>query len=204
MSSWTKILIVVIGLVLVAFAAEMYLYFGVQKGSVSNLIKSTPRPTPSALPEITTVEITGLALVGGLNLKDISKSQVAEWAKGDGVVTVPAYSGPLPTLSPLPSGSSPLERPTSVNILAGNFKSADKTSITLIQNGKDVMVRFSKGAMLWIKNQNKIELISVNKLDQLLTSGFFNSLVNLNDLILIPGVKVADSLTTSAYLVVFR
>ncbi len=209
MSSVTKILLGVFALITVVLGAEAYVFF---KPQLFPQTKRAPAPTLSSQirqgTQASLIEIKGLALVGFLNLFDITKAQIKTWADTSGAVSVPTYSGPIPTLPPnlpatISAQISSAPRPDSVQIVAGYFKSQRGNTIILRQQGGDVNLSFRPGARLWIKTGNKVQLVSTS-LGELLASGKISTYMSVNDLFLAPNVtEVANQFTASA-LVIFH
>lgn len=208
MSALTKILLVVLLLVFVALGVEAYVFF---KPQIFPQTKRVPTPSPSSQisqgAAAPLIEIKGVALVGFLNLFDITKTQVSDWST-KGIVSVPAYSGPLPTIPPNLSASLSAQittapRPDSVKVIAGNFKSSTVNAVVLSQAGKDVTLAFTSGARLWIKSGEKVQM-APTRLDDLLGSGKISDYVKVNDLLLAVDVKDVFGQLKSSGLIVFK
>lgn len=204
MSKATKILSSILLLVTGVLILEVYLYWsGTQKIKPEKLNQAVnlqnqagsgfKTPTQSAK----TVEIKDLALVGNLNLVDLSLAQVKTWTTSSGTRSVTAYSGPVPTLPPdLATLSAGIrERPTKTDVLAGSLKSLSGQEITLLQNGKDVKVTLNASVLLWLKTGSNLQMTRNPNLALLLKVG---------DLVLIPGVQTVNGQFQTSNVAVFR
>lgn len=204
MLSLKNVLLGLLAIFCVAFGAELYFYFQFQNKTGRQGVQNSAQNSIST----TTVEIKGpVSLVGFLNLFDITKEQVNQWAKTSGPVEVSVYKGPFPTLTPemetLSSQIVSLPRPATTKIVAGYFRSARYGSMIISQGGKDVAITFSPGIRLWMKDKDKVQIISPS-LDQLIYYGKLSDFVRVNDLVLIPNITEPLSESKPSAIVVFK
>lgn len=211
MSALMKILLIVLLLIFVVLGAEAYVFF---KPQLFPQTKKVSNPSSSPVQKAASfIDITDKPiLVGNLDIADIQKIQVEEWAKTTGTVTVSAYSGPLRTIPPdrLPSGPTPppgaLTRTTSVKVIAGFFKSQSNGNIVLSQSTGSAKLTFGPSSRLWLKSQDKIQVV-VLSLQQLLTLRSLGQFIRSNDLVFAPiaiNVSNQGEVLIGSDLVVFK
>lgn len=180
MSTTAKIIYILLAVFAVGLGIEGYFYY-------QTLRKLQPVSTSSNnTTEPKLIDITGQAIVGNLNLVDITKDQVAEWAKQDGIIETSIYSNSV-----------------SVKILSGYFKNTQGENMTILQGGKDASVFFNPGARLWIKDGSSLNVLSM-EVDKLLLSKNLSQFIKSNDLLLIPNATNSLNGFKSSVIIIFR
>lgn len=203
MTNVTKILLIVFALLAIGLGFELYILLN-PVGLFTGLSTGVPEEKRSISgSNATFVEIKGsLALVGFLNLFDISKAQVEEWIKTEGVVETPTFSGPPPTLPDSKNIPSLPTFPKTVKIFAGKWKSLEGVSLTLEKGGKEIKVILSPGARIWLKDGDIVQIVD-SSVGNLNTSTAINTF-RPNDLILLPNVDVFGDQIRASSIVDFR
>lgn len=204
MSRLSKILLLVLVLVATVLAVEAYLYLQAKKEQAQPSLSASPSPESASMP---TVEIKGLALAGNLNLAEVSKIQVVEWAGQPGVLTVPAYSGSLPTPPPematLSAQASPLARPTTTQVVAGYFKEVKDNQIILKQGEEEIKLNLAPNARLWLKEASSLQMATLS-LNELLSSPGLPNFLKARELVLAFGAKEDGEQIKTSGLLVFK
>ena len=128
-------------------------------------IAAIPTPTLKPKPEVNPIEINNLAVIGGLNLPDITLSDVKNWSEKNGVATVSAYTGSLPGLP------TEFKMPKTATVLAGRYqKTVTGDSLSINQGKINQTVTFTPQAKLF-----------VNKGGKMFQYGFINNLLSAQE-----------------------
>lgn len=170
-------------------------------------ITAVPTPVSQPKPEINPIEMNSLAVFGGLNLLEVTLSDVKTWAGKDGIATVSAYTGPIPSIPPefaTIAGEMALERPKTANLIAGRYQKVVAGDSLSINQGKiNQTVTFTPQAKLFVNKGGKI--FQYGLVDNLLSAPeYFPELFNPYTWLVALGITTDNHYFSSSGLLVFE